>query len=101
MVLIRPPGNHFRFLKTYFQSVFLYGWPPEAARDVKGVWQRSLNDSTLVEAEPLLSLRFAQNAESFCPAELRCVTLDQQEALPCPEASGPDHMTGEREASRT
>lgn len=43
----RTPRTLFRFLKSYFQSVFLKkknGSPTEAASDIKGVWQQSLKD---------------------------------------------------------
>lgn len=59
--------------KVYFNMACPL-WQPVI---IKGAWQQSLKDPST------LWWRF-NNTKSRCPAELRCVTLDQQEALPCP-----------------
>lgn len=53
--------------------------PAEVASDVKWEWHHGLRDPSTL----LWQLSFT---ESRCPAKLWCVTLAQQQALPCPEA---------------
>lgn len=80
-----PPRRGFLRLFSDFYKViskvyFNKASPLRQPVMLKGRGNNSLQDP------PALRRRLS-NTESCCPpAELRCVTLDQQEALPCPEA---------------
>lgn len=67
------PGNHFRFLKKLFPKCIF----------IRHMWYKRGVAAKPQKIEQLLSLRMP-DTESRCSAKLRCVTLDQQEALPCP-----------------